>query len=71
MSDLPKVKNYEVKIRIRYQDLPKARISNKMINFNWQKVRKITKLIFWELSTVTSTFLDIHGFRKRERQGEN
>ena len=71
MSDLPKVKNYEVKIRIKNHDLPKARISNKTINFNLHKVRKITKINCRELSTVTSTFLDIHGFRKRQRQGEN
>ena len=67
MSDLPKVKNYEVKIRIKNHDLPKARISNKKINFNLHQVRKITKINFRELSTVTSTFLDIHSFRKRER----
>ena len=71
MSDLPKVKNYEVKIRIKNRDLPKARISNKRINFNLRKVRKITKINCRELSTVASTFLDIHGFRKRERQGQN
>ena len=71
MSDLPKVKNYEVKIRIKNRDLPKARISNKTINFNLRKVRKITKINCRELSTVASTFLDIHGFRKRERQGQN
>ena len=71
MSDLPKVKNYEVKIRIKNHDLPKARISNKTINFNLHKVRKITKINCRELSTVASMFLDIHGFRKKERQGEN
>ena len=67
MSDLPKVNNYELKIRIKNHDLPKARISNKKINFNLHQVRKITKTNFRELSTVTSTFLDIHSFRKRER----
>ena len=67
MSDLPEVKNYEVKIRIKNHDLRKARISNKTINFNLQKVRKITKINCRELSTVTSKFLDIHSFRKRER----
>ena len=46
MPDLPKIKNYEVKIRIKNHDLPKARISNKMINFNSHKVRKITKINF-------------------------
>ena len=71
MSDLPKVKNYELKIRIKNRDLPRARISNKTINFNLHKVRKITKINCRELSTVTSTFLDIHGFRKREKQGGN
>ena len=67
MFDLPKVKSYEVKIRIKNHDLPKARISNEMINFNLQKVRKITKIN----CRVTSTFLEIHGFRKRERWREN
>ena len=33
MSDLPKVKNYDVKTIIKNHDLPKARISGKMINF--------------------------------------
>ena len=68
MSYLPKAKNYEVKIRIKNHDLPKTRISNKTINFNLHKVRKITKINCRELSTVTSTFLKIHGFRKRERE---
>ena len=67
MSDLPKVKSYEVKIRIKNHDLSKARISNKTINFNLHKVRKISKINCRELSTVTSTFLETHGFRKRER----
>ena len=67
MSDLPKVKNYEVKIRIKNNDLPKDRISNKTINCNLPKVRKITKTNCPELSTVTSTFLDFHSFKKRER----
>ena len=67
MSDLPKVKSYEVKIRIKNHELPKARISNKAINFNLHKFKRITKIDCRELSTVTSTFLEIHGFRKRER----
>ena len=62
-----KVKNYEVKIRIKNHDLRKARISNKTINLNLHKVRKLTKINCRELSTVTSTFLDIRGFKKRER----
>ena len=41
--DLPKAKNYEVKIRIKNRDLPKARVSDKMINFNFPKVSKVTK----------------------------
>ena len=40
MSDLPKGKNYEVKIRIKNHDLPKARVSDKTINFNFPKVAK-------------------------------
>ena len=71
MSDLPIVKNYEVKIRIKNRDLLKDRISNKTINFNFHKVRKFTKINCRELSTVTSTFIEVHSFRKRERQGEN
>ena len=67
MSNLPKVKNYEVKIRIKNHDLPQARISNKTINFNLHKARKITKINCRELSTVTSTVIDIHSFRKKER----
>ena len=67
MSDLPKVKSYEVKIRIKNHDLPEARISNKTINFNLHKVKKVSKINCREISTVTSTFLEIHGFRKRER----
>ena len=65
MSDLPKVNNYEVKIRIKNHDLPRARISNKTINLH--KVRKITKINCRELLAVASTFPDIHGFRKKER----
>ena len=38
MSDLPKVKNYDVKIRIKNRDLPKAKISDRMINFDFPKV---------------------------------
>ena len=71
MSDLPKVKNHEVKIRVKNHDLPKARISDKTINFNSPKVSKITKLNCPELSTVTSSFLDFHCFRKKEREGES
>ena len=67
MSDLPEVKSYEVKIRIKNHDLSKTRISNKTINFNLHKVRKISKINCRELSTVISTFLETHGFRKRER----
>ena len=43
MSDLPKVKSYEVKIRIKNHDLSKARISNKTINFNFTKLEKSLK----------------------------
>ena len=38
MSDLPKVKNYDVKIRIKNYDLPKARINDKTINFDFPKI---------------------------------
>ena len=58
MSDLPKVKNYDVKIRIKNHDLPKARSSDKTINFDFSKVNS------------TSSFLDFQDFRKRERQRE-
>ena len=67
MSDLPKVKNYEVKIRIKNHDLPKTSISSKTVKSNLPKVRKTTKINCRELSTVTSTFLDFHGFGIRER----
>ena len=43
MSDLPNKKNYEVKIRIKNYDLPKARASDKTINFNFPKVAKSLK----------------------------
>ena len=66
-SDLPKVKNYEVKISSKNYDLPKASISGKMVNFNFPKISKVTKINCPELSTVTSNFLEFHGFRKRER----
>ena len=69
-SDLPKVKNYEVKIRGKNYDLPKASISGKTVNFNFLKVSKITKLNCPELSTVTSNLLDFHGVRKIERASE-
>ena len=49
MSDLPKVKNYDVKIRIKNHDLPKARTSYKTITFNLNKVRRITKINCREL----------------------
>ena len=53
MSDLPKGKNnYEVKIWIKKHDLPKARVSDKTINFNFLKVSKITKINYLELSKV-------------------
>ena len=68
MSDLPNVKNYEVNIRIKNYDLPRSRITNKRINFNLCKVRKITKLNCKELSTVTNMFLDFHGPGKTERE---
>ena len=38
MSDLPKVNNYDVKIRIKNHDLPKGRVSDKTINFDFPKV---------------------------------
>ena len=41
-----------------------------MVQFNFPKVSKITKIDCPELSTVTSDFLEFHGFRKREREGE-
>ena len=55
MSDLPKGKNYEVKIKIKNHDLPKARVSDKTINFNFPKVMKITKINCLELSTVINS----------------
>ena len=58
MSDLAKVKNYDVKIRIKNHDLLKARSSDKTINFDLSKVNS------------TSSFLDFQDFRKRERQRE-
>ena len=67
-SDLPKIKNYEVKISSKNYDLPKASISGKMVNFNFPEIRKVIKKNCPELSTVTSNFLDFHGFRKRERE---
>ena len=38
MSDLAKVNNYDVKIRIKNHDLPKARSSDKTINFGFPKL---------------------------------
>ena len=58
MSDLAKVKNYDVKIRIKNHDLPKARSSGKTINFDFSKVNS------------ASSFLDFQDFRKREKQRE-
>ena len=58
MSDLTKVKNCDVKIRIKYHDLPKARSSDKTINFDFSKVNS------------ASSFLDFQDFRKRKRQRE-
>ena len=56
MSDLPKGKNnYEVKIWIKKHDLPKARVSDKTINFNFLKVSKITKINCLELSKVINS----------------
>ena len=65
MSDSPKVKIYEIKSRIKNHDLPKARVKDKTII-----VSKITKMNCPELLTVTSSFLDFHSFRKRERERE-
>ena len=70
MSDSPKVKIYEIKSRIKNHGLPKARVKDKTINFNFPKVCKITKMNCLELLTVTSSFLDFPSFRKRERQRE-
>ena len=56
MSDLPKGKNnYEVKIWIKKHDLPKARVSDKTINFNFLKVSKITKINCLQLSKVINS----------------
>ena len=38
MPDLPEVKNYDVIFEIKNYDLPKARISDKTINYNFLKV---------------------------------
>ena len=62
MSDSPKVKIYEIKSRIKNHDLPKARVKDKTI-----MVSKITKMNCPELLTVTSSFIDFHSFRKREK----
>ena len=43
MSDLPKVKNYEVKIRIKNHDLPQARISKKRSTLTYTKPEKSLK----------------------------
>ena len=63
MSDSPKVKIYEIKSRIKNHDLPKARVKYKTII-----VSKIFKMNCPELLAVTSSFLDFHSFRKRERE---
>ena len=55
MSDLPKGENYEVKIRIKNHDLPKARVSDKTFSLNFPKVIRITKINFLELSTVINS----------------
>ena len=65
MSDSPKVKIYEIKSRIKNHDLPKARVKDKTII-----VSKIFKMNCPELLAVTSSFLDFHSFRKRERERE-
>ena len=67
---MPNMKNYEVKIRSENYDLVKVRISGKMVNVNFPKVSKITKINCTELSTVTKNFLDFHFFRKRKREKE-
>ena len=56
MSDLAEVKNYDVKIRIKNHDLPKARSSDKTINFDFSKVNS------------ASSSLDFQNFRKREAE---
>ena len=48
--------------------MPKVRVSGKIINFNFPKVSKITKIGCLELSTATSSYLDFYSFRKRERE---
>ena len=58
---MPKGKNYQVKIRIKNHDLPKSRVSDKTINFDFPRVSKITKISCLELSTV---------IRERERERE-
>ena len=60
ISDLPKGKKYEVKIRIKNHDLPKARASGKTINFNFPKVSKINKI----------NCLELERERERERERE-
>ena len=61
MSDLPKVKIYEIKSRIKNHDLPKTRVKDKTI-----KVSKITKMNCAELLTVTSR--ERHRERDTERE---
>ena len=48
--------------------MPKVRVSGKIINFNFPKVSKITKIGCLELSTATSSYLNFYSFRKRERE---
>ena len=53
MFDLAKVKNYDIKIRIKNHDLPKARSSDKTINFDFSK------------GNSASSFLDFQDVRKK------
>ena len=70
MPDSSKVKIYEIKSRIKNHELPKARVKDKTINFNFPKVSQITKMNCPELLTVTSSFLERERQRDREREGE-
>ena len=51
--------------------MPKASKSGKMINFNFSKVSKLTKIICPELSAVSSNFVDAQGLWKDEREEES
>ena len=55
-SDLPKVNNYEVKIRSK-SNLSKASISGKTVNLSFPNFSKITKILCPLLSTVTNNSL--------------